>query len=152
MNLRPVLYAEDEENDAYFLERAFKEVGIVHPLRVVSDGQEAIDYCAGRGAYVDRTKHPLPCVALLDLNMPRKSGMQVLQWIRKESSVPTLPVIILTSSLQDFDIDLAYEQGANAYLVKPSQPGELVVMTRSIKDFWLTQNQTNAKLADGESK
>ena len=152
MNVRPVLYAEDEENDAYFLERAFKEVGIVHPLVVVSDGQEAIDYCAGRGDYADRTRHPLPCLALLDLNMPRKSGMHVLQWIRKESAVPTLPVIIFTSSLQDSDIELAYQHGANAYLVKPSQPGDLVVITKSINDFWLTQNQTTAKHADGESR
>jgi len=141
MNLKPVLYAEDEENDVFFLKRAFREVGILHPLVIVPDGQQAIDYCAGQGSYADRDEHPLPCLMLLDLNMPGKSGMQVLQWVRHESCLPTLPIIILTSSLQDSDLELAYRQGANAYLVKPSQPAELLVMAKSIKDFWLSQNR-----------
>jgi CheY-like chemotaxis protein len=145
VNPKPILYAEDEENDAFFLGRAFKEAGIVHPLVVVGDGQEAIDYCSGQGEYANRERHPLPCLVLLDLNMPKKSGIEVLEWIRTQPALTTVPVIILTSSLQDADIDLAYRQGANAYLAKPSQPGELVAMTRSIRDFWLGQNRTLAK-------
>ena len=148
MSLKPILYAEDDENDAFFLDRAFKTAGILHPLVVVTDGQEAIDYCAGRGAYADRAAHPLPCLTLLDLNMPRKSGIEVLRWIRQEPAFFTVPVIILTSSLQDSDIDLAYRHGANAYLVKPSQPEDLLVLSKSIQDFWLAQNRATAKCGD----
>jgi len=149
LNFSPILYAEDDENDAYFLNRAFKAAGVEHPLVIVTDGQEAIDYCVGRGIYADRADHPLPYLALLDLNMPRKSGLDVLQWIRQESPLATLPVIILTSSLQDSDIDRAYRHGANAYLGKPSQPDDLIPLTKAIKDFWLTQNRTTQKSSAG---
>jgi CheY-like chemotaxis protein len=147
MNLKPILYAEDEENDAFFLRRAFHEAGIAHPLVVVTDGQEAIDYCSGEGAYADRSKNPLPCLALLDLNMPKKSGLQVLEWMRQ--NLPTVPVIILTSSLQDSDIDRAYRHGASAYLAKPSHPDGLLAMTQALRDFWLRQNRIVAKSDDG---
>jgi len=142
MNENPILYAEDEETDAFFLKRAFKEAGLSNPLIVVPDGQEAIDYCAGTGRYANRSENPLPCLVLLDLNMPRKSGIEVLKWIRKEQTVGTIPVIILTSSLQESDIHSAYVAGANAYLEKPSQPGELTSMMKAMKEFWLGLNRT----------
>jgi DNA-binding response OmpR family regulator len=85
---------------------------------------------------------------LLDLNLPKKSGLEVLKWIRNEPLVSTLPVIVLTSSLQDADIHRAYVQGANAYLVKPAKPDELVAMAKTIKDFWLSQNRTVEKAWD----
>ena len=152
MNSSPILYAEDEENDAYFLQRAFKTVGILNPLTIVNDGQEVIKYCLGEGDYANAEEHPSPCLIILDLNMPKRSGINVLDWIRKDSQIPTTPVLILTSSLQDSDIDLAYGHGANAYLVKPYKPDELVAMSRAIKDFWLTQNRTAAKRKDVEPK
>ena len=73
--------------------------------------------------------------------MPRKSGLEVLKWVRSEPAISTLPVIVLTSSLHDADIHRAYLQGANAYLVKPTNPGELLVLVKTIKDFWLTHNR-----------
>jgi CheY-like chemotaxis protein len=147
----PILYAEDEENDAYFLRRAFSKAGILHPLTVVPDGQEAIDYCLGNGRYSNRAEHPLPCLVLLDLNMPKKTGLDVLQSIRSAPSISTLPIIILTSSLQDEDIHRAYLKGANAYLVKPSRTDELSAMMTSIKDFWLAQNRVDFSLGIGSS-
>ena len=135
MNFAPILYAEDDENDAFFLRRAFKTAEMPCALTVVTDGQEAIDYCRARGAYADRAAHPLPCLILLDLNMPIKSGIEVLEWIRREPSLAAIPVIILSSSLQASDIHLAYSRGARAYLVKPSVPDELVGIARAIKDF-----------------
>jgi CheY-like chemotaxis protein len=141
MKPQPILYAEDEENDAYFLRRAFAKAGIEHPLVVAADGQEAIDYCAGLGSYADRAEHPSPCLVLLDLNMPRKSGLEVLQSIRADPATATLPAIIFTSSLQLDDIHRAYRNGANAYLVKPSKTDDLITMMKSIKDFWLTHNR-----------
>jgi CheY-like chemotaxis protein len=145
MSLKPVLYAEDDENDAYFLQRAFRLAGISHSLVVVPDGQEVIDYCSGGGRYARLDAEELPCLILLDLNMPKKSGLEVLQWIRQSSSFRTLPVLILTSSLQHDDIERAYLSGANAYLVKPSQPEELTVLAQAINNFWFGQNRTVEK-------
>lgn len=100
---------------------------------------------SGKGRYGDRVGFPLPCLLLLDLNLPKKSGLEVLKWIRNEPAVSTLPVIVLTSSLQDADVHRAYVQGANAYLVKPSAPGDLVRMAATIREFWLVHNRTLAQ-------
>jgi CheY-like chemotaxis protein len=111
-------------------------------LVVVPNGQEAIDYCAGVGRYANREENPLPCLVLLDLNMPRKSGLEVLKWIREDQSISAVPVIILTSSLQESDIHRAYVAGANAYLGKPSQPEDLTGMIKAVEEFWLGFNRT----------
>ncbi|MGD0815611.1 MAG: response regulator [Verrucomicrobiota bacterium] len=145
MTNKPVLYAEDEENDALFLQRAFKLAAVEHKLIVVPDGQEAINYCSGAVGYSNRDEYPLPCLLLLDLNMPRRSGLEVLKWVRSEPAISTLPVIVLTSSLHDADVHRAYLQGANAYLVKPTNPGHLVAIAKTIKDFWLTHNRMPTK-------
>ena len=145
MSFQSVLYAEDEENDAFFLKRAFKQAQVPNPLIVVPDGQAAIDYCSGIGSFADRSENPLPALLLLDLKMPKKSGAEVLEWIRQQPSVSSLPVIVLTSSMQEDDICRAYDLGANAYLVKPSDPEALQVMVKAIDDFWLKQNHQNKK-------
>jgi DNA-binding response OmpR family regulator len=145
MSLKPVLYAEDEENDAFFFKRAFKQAQILNPLIVVPDGQAAIDYCSDSSPFTEHSQHPLPQLILLDLKMPKKSGMEVLQWLRQQSSVSTLPVVMLSSSTQDEDIHLAYRNGANGYLVKPSDPEELQLMVRAIHDYWLKQNRQTLK-------
>ena len=145
MSLQPVLYAEDEENDAFFLKRAFKLAQIPNPLIVVPDGQAAVDYCVGAGFYADRSQYPLPGLLLLDLKMPRKTGTEVLIWLRQQSHISTLPVVILTSSMQEEDISLAQRNGANGYLVKPSDPEELQLMVRAIQDYWLNLNRQALK-------
>jgi CheY-like chemotaxis protein len=137
-----ILYAEDEETDAFFVERAFKQAGINERIMVVPSGKAAIEYLSGGGEYADRTRHPLPCLVLLDLNMPGLSGLEVLKWIRSTPGICTLVVLMLTSSNQDADIHSAYTQGANGYLVKPGDIGAIIPMARAIKDYWLTQNRT----------
>jgi CheY-like chemotaxis protein len=137
-----ILLVEDEENDVFFLKYAFKEVGILNPLQVAEDGQEAMDYLSGHGEYADREQFPLPCLILLDLKLPRVMGFEVLQWIREQPALKTLVVIILTSSHLEPDIEKAYELGANAYLVKPSTPPELRGIAAAIKEFWLELNYT----------
>ena len=137
---KTILLVEDEENDVFFMKYAFKEVGILNPLQVAQDGQQAIDYLSGRGDYADRARFPLPCLTLLDLKLPQVMGLEVLRWMREQPGLKTLPVIILTSSRLGPDIERAYELRANAYLVKPSSPPELREIAMGIKQFWLELN------------
>jgi CheY-like chemotaxis protein len=142
MNTHPVLYAEDEEDDVFFVKKAFKDAGISNPLVVVPDGRLAVDYLSGVGLYADRKQHPLPCLVLLDLNLPETSGLEILKWIRIQPSICALPTLLLTSSSQEADIHRAYRQGANGFLVKPGNPAELLTMIKAIKDYWLLQNRS----------
>jgi len=137
-----ILHIEDDENDALLLQHAFTQAGISQALVVVRDGQAAMDYLAGDGAPAD---HPLPCLVLLDLNMPGGSGIDVLKWIRRTPSVSTLPVVVLTASKHDGDIHRAYLQGANGYLVKPNRLEDIIAMARAIKDYWLVQNRGSVR-------
>lgn len=137
MNTRAVLYVEDEENDAFIVSHAWKKAGVVNALHVVTDGEQAIQYLRGQGPYGDREKHPMPCLVLLDLKIPKLNGFDVLKWIRESPSIQTLPVLILTSSNQPSDIHQAYSFRANAYLTKPSNSEGLAVLIASVKEFWL---------------
>src|SRR5512133_1152589 len=120
--LPPLLIAEDEKNDVFFLTRAMQKSGIPNPIFVVEDGQQLMDYLAGTGSYSDRASFPLPSLLLLDLKLPCVNGNDVLKWIRHESSVPSLLVVVLSSSTVESDIRNAYENGANSYVVKPADP------------------------------
>jgi CheY-like chemotaxis protein len=136
----PVLYAEDDENDSFLLNRAFKQAEIINPLVIVSDGNAVIEYLTGNGSYAQREAHPFPCLVLLDLKMPGKSGLEVLDWIQKQPAISTLPILMLTSSSQEKDVRKAYLLGANGYLLKPSTPDGMESLARAIKDFWLSKN------------
>lgn len=141
MNSGVVLYVEDEEDDIFLVRHVFKEAGITHPIVSLSDGEAAIDYLKGAGQYADRLVHPLPILMLLDINLPLVSGLEVLTWVRSESAVAGLPIVMLSSSSQPADVKRAYQMGANAYLVKPSGLSKLLAMVQAIRDFWLLQNQ-----------
>jgi CheY-like chemotaxis protein len=141
---KPVLYAEDDEDDVFLMQRAFSKAGIPNPLRTVQDGNEAVDYLAGNGSFGDREQHPMPCLMLLDINLPGKSGLEVLKWLRAKPATGIIPVVVLSSSNQESDIHRAYILGANGYLVKPGQPDKLLAMVRGINDYWLAQNRTPA--------
>jgi len=134
-----ILYAEDEENDVFFLERAFKLVGSPHTLKAVPDGAQALEYLAGEGIFSDRTRHPFPDLILLDINMPKKSGFEVLKWVRSQSRYKLLPTLILTSSSRPEDMENASQLGADAYLLKPSDPLKLLEVVRSLQEHWLSQ-------------
>jgi CheY-like chemotaxis protein len=137
--LGPVLYAEDEENDIFFMQRAFAKLRLPHPLRTVSDGNQAVAYLSGAELYSDRTAHPLPCLILLDLSMPGKKGLDVLQWIRTQPHLVGIPVIVLTSSNQESDIHRAYLLGSSGFLIKPGDPDELLRMVKGIQKYFLSE-------------
>jgi CheY-like chemotaxis protein len=126
MNASPILLVEDDVNDVFFFERAVKKAGVPRGVQVARDGQEAVVYLSGEGEFADRKKYPLPCLVVLDLNMPNKNGFEVLEWLRQTSALDRLPAVILTSSQAEKDRQRAYDLGAKAYYVKPSDPAQLV--------------------------
>lgn len=140
----PILLAEDDENDVLLLRRAFRGAGLPEPELVVSDGEEAIAYLEGRGEYGDRERFPLPALLLLDLKLPRRSGFEVLQWVRARAGITRLPVVVLTSSRQQTDIERAYDLHANSYLVKPATLDALKEMVRALDLYWLGMNENPA--------
>jgi len=146
--LRPILYAEDEPDDVFFMIRACKHAGIESLIQTVNDGHEVIQYLSGQGKYADRNRYPMPRLVLLDLHMPDLSGFDVLQWIRRTPAVAMIPVLVLTSSTIQSDIDRASELGANGYLVKPGSPEEFVTMTKALRDYWLTQDRLSGKTVE----
>ena len=137
----PLLLADDDDNQAYLTSRAFKTAGVRHDLVVLPDGSTVIDYLSGTAPYADRQAHPLPALLLLDQKLPGRSGLEVLQWVRSESPMCTLPVLLLSSSTFDGDVQAAYLLGANGYLVKPTTFEGTVAMAKAIKEYWLTVNR-----------
>jgi len=135
-----ILHVEDEEDDAFLFRRAMIQTGDSVAIQFASDGQKAIDYLQGTGGFANREEFPLPSLVLLDLKLPLVPGLAVLKWIRQQAAL-FIPVVILSSSESDDDIGAAYELGANAYLVKPSDTGELPDIAKTVKDFWLTRNR-----------
>src|SRR5215831_7889281 len=132
-----VLLVEDDLNDIFLVKRAFKMARIKNPLQIVTDGQEAISYLRGEGKYADREAHPLPKLIVMDIRMPRRSGFEVLEWV-KDISKPLhrIPVVIVSSSDNPSDINRAYELGANAYMVKPVEFRAVEHLFESITHYW----------------
>lgn len=142
-HLSTVLLVEDNEDDAELIAYAFEKAGIGNPLVTVSDGDAAVTYVEGRGDHGDRERHPLPALILLDLKLPRRSGFEVLDAIRRNEPTRATPVVVLTSSDETSDIERAYRLGANAYLVKPVSREALLAMVRTLDAFWIKLNRVS---------
>jgi len=136
-----ILLAEDDPNDVLLIQRAFQRNHVANPVQVVRDGEEALAYLSGQAPFVDRERHPLPVLMLMDLKMPRKSGLEVLEWVRQQPGLKRLPIIVLTSSNQSPDINRAYELGANSYLVKPAGFDSLLELVKNLDMYWLILNE-----------
>jgi Response regulators consisting of a CheY-like receiver domain and a winged-helix DNA-binding domain len=132
-----ILLAEDREDDILLIRHAFQKGGIDVPLFVVRDGEETIAYLKGDGKFSNREEYPLPSLLLLDLKMPRMDGFEVLKWIRAQSGLSSLRVVVLTSSERIRDVNIAYNLGANSFLVKPMDFEHVVELTKILKDYWL---------------
>jgi CheY-like chemotaxis protein len=136
-----ILLVEDSSTDILFIQRAFKQANIVNPVRIVRDGDEAVDYLAGQNGYSDRDKYPLPALILLDLKLPRRDGLEVLSWLKQQAGIKRIPVVVLTSSREDADIDRAYDLGVSSYLVKPVELPALNRLVERIDAYWLRTNE-----------
>ena len=128
-----ILLVEDNEDDVFIFRRAYKQAGLPYPLQVAGDGQEALDYLQGMDRFADRTAYPLPFLVLLDLKLPFKNGLEVLQIVRHRPELAGLCVVVLTSSAEQRDLVRARELGAHAYLVKPPAPSVLVAAIESVR-------------------
>ena len=134
-----ILVVDDCEDDLAFMRDAFKQAKCNHLLQEVRNGEEAIAYLKGEGPYCDRKRYPLPVVVLLDLNMPKKNGYEVLTWVRAQTDLKRLAIYILTASLRDEDVERAFYFGATSYLAKPSNLATLAAMMRCLCD-WIQIN------------
>jgi len=137
-----ILLVEDDANDVLLIQRAFQKAGMPQLLKIVRDGDQAIDYLGGNGIYANREKYPLPFLVLLDLKMPCTDGFEVLQRVRAEPELKRLLIVVLTSSNNQSDVDRAYELGANSYLVKPVEFDEMVHMIQRFEAYWSEINRT----------
>ncbi len=138
---KEILLVEDNPDDVELTRIAFAEAGSGHVIRVVADGAEAVDYLLGRGAYAGRDLADQPALVLLDLNLPKLNGREVLQAIRESPATRTLPVVVLTTSAEPMDVGSVYELGANSYIQKPVEFERFVDVVRQIGLYWLVLNQ-----------
>jgi CheY-like chemotaxis protein len=143
-----VLYVEDEESDALFMKLAFEGKGLAGMLQVAPDGRAAIDYLSGTGAYNDRQKYPAPELVLLDLNLPRVSGFQLLEWIRNNPGYTQTPVVVFSSSTREDDQVRAKEMGADAFVAKPSSGFKFGEVVEGLQRKWLGRRMSGAEAGD----
>lgn len=135
-----ILVVEDDPNDMILIDRALKKAKVINPIQIARNGDEAVEYLKGEGSYTDRNKHPLPTLILLDLKLPRRSGLEVLEWLKTENYLKRIPVVVLTSSRESTDVNKAYDLGVNSYLLKPVTPEGLMEVVHNINLYWLLMN------------
>lgn len=141
MNRGKILMIEDNRSDIELTRRAMVKSHITNELVVVEDGQEALDYLFGEGAYKDRDISRLPTIVLLDLKLPRVDGREVLRRIRESPLTRRLPVVILTSSSEEQDLAASYDLGVNSYIRKPVDFNRFVEAIRILGLYWLVLNE-----------
>ena len=136
---KPVLLlVEDDSSDVQLIQAALSRTPGEVTLMRVDDGDKAVDYLTGTAPFDDREKYPLPVTMLLDIKLPKRSGLEVLQWLRNQADpIRRLPVVMLTSSKHRVDVNGAFERGANAYFAKPESMKELISILGEFKNFWL---------------
>jgi CheY-like chemotaxis protein len=132
-----VLYVEDEADDVFFMRSAFEREGVRVDFQAAHDGVRAIAYLAGEHPYDDRVRHPVPSFVLLDLNLPLRSGFEVLSWLRQRQEFIALPVVVFSSSGRVEDRARAQQLGATDYLLKPSSGMQFGGVVRTLRDRWL---------------
>ena len=146
---KTVLLVEDDPADVRLIQRAFGKLERPVSMIRLSDGDDVVDYLDGRPPYENRALYPSPGLMLLDIKLPRRSGFEVLEWLRKQASgLKRLPVIMLTSSRHSADINRAYDLGANSYLAKPETAAQLQDLAARFRSYWISCNEA-PDLSDG---
>jgi CheY-like chemotaxis protein len=141
MNEPCILQVEDDPNDVLLLRYAFERAAITAQLQTVTDGEEAIEYLGGVGRYRDRKQFPLPSLVLLDMELPKVSGMEVLQWVRTQPALRRLVIIMFSSSHLRHQISFAFDLGVNSFVVKPRDAKGRIEFARALKEWWLAMNE-----------
>jgi two-component system response regulator len=141
MTMKVILLIEDNESDELLTVRALSKANLANEIVVTRDGEEALAYLFATGAYAGRDVKALPTVALLDLNLPKIGGLDVLRRIRADERTKYLPVVVLTSSGEEKDMIQSYDLGANAYVRKPVDFGEFAEAAKTLGLFWLLVNE-----------
>jgi two-component system response regulator len=139
---KDILLVEDNPDDVELTRLAFDEAKIANQLAVVGDGAEALDYLFARGRFADRDPADLPSLVLLDLNLPKVDGREVLQAIRANDATRSLPVVVLTTSTEPFDVEATYALGVNSYIQKPVDFEQFVWAVKQVGLYWLVLNHT----------
>jgi CheY-like chemotaxis protein len=140
MNGKRILLADDNPNDVELALCALEELGIHGEVAVVGDGDEALDYLRRSGKFADRSTEN-PIVTLLDMKMPKVSGLEVLRQMKSDANLRTIPVVMLTSSREQQDVNDSYAAGVNAYIVKPVEFEKFVEVVKEIGNFWAQMNE-----------
>ena len=138
--MKVILLIEDNDSDEILTVRALRKHNIANEIAIVRDGAEALDFLFARGDHAGRDPHDLPTVALLDLNLPKIGGLDVLRAIRDDERTKYLPVVVLTSSAEEEDVLRSYDLGANAYVRKPVEANEFAEAVKALGLFWLVVN------------
>ena len=133
----PVLLVEDDPDDVQIAKRAFEKGNIANPLYIVRDGEEAMEFLQHTGRYADADQAPRPGLILLDLNLPRLDGREVLGLIKKDPDLLRIPVVVLTTSSDEADVLECYKDGANTFITKPVQFGKFLEAVITIGQYWL---------------
>lgn len=141
MNPKTILLVEDNLSDIELTRRALTKSRIATEMVVAEDGQEALDYLFARGQYINRDARNVPSLVLLDLNLPRVDGLEVLRQIRAEPLTSRLPVVILTTSKEEQDVALSYDLGANSYIRKPVDFMQFAQVIEHLGLYWLMLNE-----------
>lgn len=136
-----ILLVEDNPSDVGLTQRALAKARIGNPLVVAEDGEEALDYIRGSGAYAGRNVEDLPALVLLDLKLPGISGLEVLKQIRSDPRARRLPVVILTTSKEDQDVAAGYDLGVNSYVRKPVDFNQFALAVEQLGLYWLVWNE-----------
>lgn len=137
---KEILLVEDNPDDVELTRIAFREAKVANNLVVVNDGAEALDYLFARGAHAGRNADDLPSIVLLDLNLPKVDGREVLQAIRASEKTRSLPVVVLTTSTEPFDVEASYALGVNSYIQKPVDFERFVWAVQQVGLYWLVLN------------
>jgi CheY-like chemotaxis protein len=140
MTQKEILLVEDNPDDVELTRIAFAEAKVANNLVVVGDGVEALDYLFARGQYAHRDPDDLPSIVLLDLNLPKVDGREVLQAIRANEKTRGLPVVVLTTSTEPFDVEASYALGVNSYIRKPVDFEQFVWAVKQVGLYWLVLN------------